>query len=112
MKIEWQAEDIVPGRVVGHPDRIERWMVGYRVTPSGNEYALVSLSDGMIRPFTGTQDIAGSLNKSGEMPVEFFSDPSHVKRGQKGAPARAAALTPERRSEIAAKAANTRWNGQ
>lgn len=29
--------------------------------------------------------------------------------GQKGGPARAAALTPERRSEIAKKAAKKRW---
>lgn len=32
--------------------------------------------------------------------------------GKKGGPARAAALSPERRSEIASKAAKARWGGR
>jgi hypothetical protein len=35
-----------------------------------------------------------------------------VRGGKLGGHARAAALTPERRSEIATNAANTRWNNQ
>lgn len=35
-----------------------------------------------------------------------------AERGQKGGRARAAALTPERRSEIARKAADARWTGK
>ena len=35
--------------------------------------------------------------------------PAKVKAGLRGGPARAASLTPERRSEIAAKAATARW---
>lgn len=33
----------------------------------------------------------------------------HSRGGKKGGPARASALTPERRKEIARKAATTRW---
>jgi hypothetical protein len=33
-------------------------------------------------------------------------------KGSKGGKARAAALTPERRSEIASAAGNARWNGE
>ena len=35
--------------------------------------------------------------------------PAKVRAGRRGGPARAKALTPERRSEIAARAASARW---
>lgn len=111
MKIEWQEEDIIPGRLIGRPDRSERWMIGYAPSDTGNRYCLVSLSDGLVQPWLPADLLAVNLNVSGEMPVEFFSDPSHVKRGQKGGAARAANLSPERRAEIASNAAKARWNG-
>lgn len=37
-------------------------------------------------------------------------DPAAVSMGRKGGVARAAAMTPERRAEIARKAADKRWN--
>lgn len=111
MKIEWQTDDIAPGRIVGRPDRLERWLIGYHDAPDGQVYCLVSLSDGMVQPFRNKVDLAKDLNKSGDIPIEFFSDPARVKRGQKGGAARSAALSPERRSEIASTAARTRWNG-
>lgn len=113
MKIEWQADDITPGRIVGSPDRSERWMIGYVVQTQnrGNLYCLVSLSDGMMQPAMEKAALAVVLNNTGDIPVEFFSDPSHVKRGQKGGAARAASLSPQRRAEIASAAANARWNG-
>lgn len=117
MKIEWSAEDIEVGRIVGKPDLRERWMIGYLAAgdpgPSDRRYVLVSLSDGMVTQAETKNALAILLNKNSNMPVEFFSDPSHVKRGQKGGAARAAALSPERRAEIASAAANSRWqNGQ
>ena len=114
MKIEWAAEDIRPGRIVGHPDRRERWMIGYLPNATDpSQWALVSLSDGMIAHIGLTAEgLAEHLNASKELPVEFFSDPSHTKRGRKGGNARAASLSPERRSEIASAAASVRWNGQ
>ena len=48
MKIEWEAEDIKPGRVVGKPDRTERWLIGYIPGKAPQHYVLVSLSDGMV----------------------------------------------------------------
>jgi hypothetical protein len=48
-------------------------------------------------------------------PVDDGKDPNAValgrKGGLKGGKARAAALTPEQRSEIARKAAKARWSG-
>ena len=44
--------------------------------------------------------------------TDTADDPSkahHIRGGKKGGAARAAALTPEQRSEIAKKAAETRW---
>jgi hypothetical protein len=38
--------------------------------------------------------------------------PAAISRGRKGGKARAGALTPEERSEIAKKAAQTRWRGK
>ena len=40
---------------------------------------------------------------------EQYADPSRQDRGRLGACARAESLTPERRQEIARKAAETRW---
>jgi hypothetical protein len=108
MKIVWAAEDIVPGRIVGNPDHAERWLIGCH-DADDNNFALVSLTDGRIRAAATAAVLASSLNAAGLMPVEFFSDPSHVKRGQKGARARAESLSPGRRSEIAVTAANARW---
>lgn len=114
MKIEWQIEDIQAGRIVGKPDRIERWMIGYLPGERNqNKWALVSLADGMVIQTGSTaEQMCSHLNTSGDVPIEFFSDPDHRKRGMKGGAARAASLSPERRSEIAAQAANARWNGE
>lgn len=110
MKIEWEADDIVCGRRVGHHDRSEQHMIGFFVVDAGNpeRYALISLSDGMIAgPFT-KEKLADLLNKTAEVPVELGP---MGERGRRGGKARAANLSPERRSEIASNAAQTRWNG-
>lgn len=107
MKIIWSAEDILGGRIVGKPDQSERWLIGY--LKAGKEYALISLTDGCVLPATTAEEMANSLNAGALMPIEFFSDPGHVKRGQRGARARTESLSPERRSEIAAAAARARW---
>lgn len=110
MRIEWQPDDIIPGRIVGKPDRIERWMIGYVVVSpqKGKAFCLVSLSDGMVQQARGAEELAADLNEAGELPIEFFSDP--IKLGpQMGGKARAASLSPQRRSEIATGAAKTRW---
>ena len=111
MKMIWQPEDIKAGRLIGHPDRLERFIIGYIINSVGNqEYSLVSLSDGLILERSSTaQELAEHLNSAGEIPLEFFSDPSHVKRGQKGGAARSISLSAARRAEIASNAANTRW---
>ncbi len=44
-------------------------------------------------------------------PEEQGKNPSAVALGKKGGKARAHAMTPERRAEIAKKAAATRWKG-
>ena len=43
-------------------------------------------------------------------PPDDGKDPAAVSMGRKGGAARAAAMTPERRAEIARKAAEGRWN--
>lgn len=45
----------------------------------------------------------------GEESETFGSAPKRAKGGRKGAKARANALTPQQRSEIAISAANARW---
>lgn len=112
MKFEWEVSDIIPGRVVGHPDRIERWMIGYRVTPGdGNEYVLVSMADGMVQaPLANTGAMAAMLNQTGDIPIEFLpASCAAARAGAKGGQARAAKLTAQRRSDIASKAGKARW---
>lgn len=55
-------------------------------------------------------DIAtGEIEDRAPTPEERGVDPAASAMGKKGGPARAASMTPERRSEIAKKAAATRW---
>lgn len=104
MKIEWQAEDIKGGRRIGHPDRIEQWMIGYH--DHEKLFCLVSLADGMIQPATTANKLAATLNQSGEIPVEMMSPNGRAKGGH----ARAAAMTSGQRSDAASHAAKARWN--
>jgi hypothetical protein len=107
MKIEWQPEDIVAGRVVGKPDRNERWMIGYKSTAADDvRWCLVSLTDGMIHPALSKDALALHLNGCGEMPSEFLDSPQ-----ARGGRARAASMSKAERIEQARNAANVRWNG-
>jgi hypothetical protein len=57
-------------------------------------------------------DIAsGQMEDREPTPEERGVDPAASAMGKKGGPARAASLTPERRAEIAKKAAAKRWGG-
>ncbi len=57
-------------------------------------------------------DIAsGQVEDREATPEERGVDPAASAMGRKGGPARAASLTPERRAEIAKKAAAKRWHG-
>lgn len=57
-------------------------------------------------------DIASGQVEDRELtPEERGVDPAASAMGRKGGPARAASMTPERRSEIAKKAAQKRWKG-
>lgn len=112
MKIEWQVSDIIPARIVGSPSKLERWMIGYvNGCAKDNNWVLVSLSDGMVSEATNAQTVATKLNDAEEIPLEFF-DEKMTKRGRNGGHARAAKLTPQRRSQIASEAANARWHEQ
>lgn len=51
----------------------------------------------------------GEADDSTNMPDESGKDPAAVALGKKGGAARAASLSKARRSEIATKAAATRW---
>jgi hypothetical protein len=57
--------------------------------------------------------VDAATNEAAPEPVDDGKDPAAValgrKGGKKGGPARAAALTPERRKEIAQKAVAARW---
>jgi len=74
MKVQWERDDVRPGRVVGKPDRKERWLIGY--IGAGGDYALVSLSDGMICEKMSREKMADALNKSGEIPSEYLPEES------------------------------------
>jgi hypothetical protein len=57
-------------------------------------------------------DIAsGQVEDREPTPEERGVDPAASAMGKKGGPARAASLTPQRRAEIAKKAAAKRWGG-
>jgi hypothetical protein len=76
MKIEWEAADIKPGRLLRKEDcGITGFvMIGYKFTKEGNEYGLVSLSDGAFqRANNGSKDsLAIELNRAGYYkPIEL-----------------------------------------
>jgi hypothetical protein len=74
MKVQWQADDITPGRVLGKPGRSERWMIGYEAMPddADRRHVLISLSDGLVSPPATAEMMAIDLNKSGEIPIELL----------------------------------------
>ena len=51
-------------------------------------------------------------DKTNNPPPDGSKDPAAVSMGRKGGAARAAAMTPERRAEIAKKAAAKRWDSK
>ena len=53
--------------------------------------------------------LTGEVEDREATPEERGVDPAASAMGKKGGPARAASMTPERRAEIAKKAAATRW---
>jgi hypothetical protein len=53
--------------------------------------------------------LTGQVEDRAPTPEERGVDPAAAAMGRKGGPARAASLTPERRAEIAKKAAAKRW---
>jgi hypothetical protein len=58
-------------------------------------------------------DIAtGEVSDREPTPEERGVDPAASAMGKKGGPARSASMTPERRAEIAKKAAKARWSKQ
>jgi hypothetical protein len=77
MKFIWEKED-----VTGHQGRAgaviafkqfsdetkELWMLGYRVAEKGNEYGIVSLSDGMFVGIGTADDMVQHLNTTGAIP--------------------------------------------
>lgn len=69
--------------------------------------------DFSITAFRVVQEATGQIEQPRPKPAKTF-DPVALGRlgGLKGGKARAASLTPERRVEIARKAARTRWGKQ
>lgn len=53
--------------------------------------------------------VDAATDEAAPEPIDDGKDPAAVALGRKGGPARAAALTPERRKEIAQKAVAARW---
>lgn len=108
MKIEWQAKDIKAGRRVGHPNHSEQWMIGYMGSMTSDEarWALISLSDGMIQTPVTRENLAVTLNSTGDIPLEFIASPQ-----SKGGKARSASMSMAKRQFQAIAAANARWNG-
>jgi hypothetical protein len=53
--------------------------------------------------------LTGEVEDRERTPEERGIDPAASAMGKKGGPARAASMTPERRAEIAKKAAKARW---
>jgi hypothetical protein len=54
-------------------------------------------------------DVIANAPEDLDTPEKSGKDPAAVSLGKKGGKARAAGMTPERRAEIAKKAASSRW---
>jgi len=73
MKVEWHVDDIRPGRIVGKPQRGERWMIGYFThRDDDRRWTLNSLSDGLVQEPVTKAEMVVKLNQSGDLPVELF----------------------------------------
>lgn len=70
MKVIWERDDIRSGRVVGNPERAERWMIGY--LPDSGKPTLNSMSDGMVVIYESAGALADGLNASRDVPLELL----------------------------------------
>lgn len=80
MQVLWEAKDIATclAMVVtskgAHPGG-ERWLIGYTPGVKGNDYALVSLSDGLIGTRKSAADMAAQLNCGNMWPEAWLAQP-------------------------------------
>ena len=82
------------------------------ITLGESDRELESFSEGFSQAAKLVVDIAsGQVEDREPTPEERGVDPAASAMGRKGGPARATSLTPERRAEIARKAAAKRWGG-
>lgn len=109
MKIVWEAEDVVPGRILRYPHSPGDWMIGYLSDEAKDKdkFVLISMVDGMVKMTSTKEELAERLNASEMKPAELVKTSSE--RGSAGGRARAASMSPEHRSEVASSAAKARW---
>lgn len=78
MKYTWEQSDIVghhgrTGIVVAFKqfsdEETERWMIGYRVAPEGNQYSFISLRDGMVDEIGNIGKMIERLNTGKAVPL-------------------------------------------
>lgn len=77
MKIEWTADNVYPGIVVGRPATHERWMIGYAPFSGGGDrrYTLNSLTDGMVQEPRTKAEMAAKLTDGGLIPADILDNP-------------------------------------
>lgn len=75
MKVTWETEDIRPGRRYSRADISEVWMIGYD-PELGEQFASVSLLDGLITDFKTRERMAKDLTENGYVPLELMEGKS------------------------------------
>lgn len=75
MKVEWEAEDIVPGRRYGKEGLREKWVIGYLSFADGQErYVSISDQDGMVTEPKAKEQMARNLTENGYLPLELIRE--------------------------------------
>ena len=76
MKVQWDEDDVRPGRVVSASEGGERMMLGYNPSLGLNDarWHLVSLRDGMVgQPACTQEGMARLLTEQGMVPIEALA---------------------------------------
>jgi hypothetical protein len=83
MKVQWDENDVLPGRQVRKPGTHEVCIIGFNPCVTAGSYqkwAVISLADGMIirNNCTKTQ-LVEYLNENVSMPVELLDEKGRIK---------------------------------
>lgn len=75
MKVEWEPDDIIPGRRYGRNGLNEVWLIGYLAEANApRKFVSISMFDGLVTRALTCEELAAELTHAGYVPVEILDN--------------------------------------